>query len=428
MIICRNTIVSSNRTRQFVNQSLSTFRTLRSLRHRNFRLLLLGAILSNTGDFIQDIAQSWLVWQLTHSAFLLGLIGFFDTIPRLLFGAVGGAIADRVDRRRLLIVTQTLAMAQAFVYWFAVYFKFIVFWHVILLTLFLGAVNSINQTARQSLVNSIVPKDDLLNAIALHSSVFNMSRILGPSFGGVLIAFAGIAGCFFINGLSFLALIWSLVVMDLPSWEGKNGNESIWSEIKEGYEYVKSNRWVFSIISLSYVVAVAGAPYPRFLPVFASNILHVGPSGFGLMMAAPGLGATVSTLCLASLGIVRPGILLIGSCVFGFSVFLALFSFSRSFLFSVVLLALIGFCIVAFRASANTAIQTDTPHDLLGRVLSLFFMDRGLWSLGALLIGGVASMAGVARAFAACALICAAATAWMLLSVKRQAIGTAHLV
>ncbi len=380
----------------------------------------MGAVLSNTGDFMQDIAQSWLVWQLTHSAFLLGLVGFFDTIPRLLFGAIGGVIADRVDRRRLLIITQTLAMAQAFVYWFAVYFKFIVFWHIILLTLFLGVMNSINQTARQSLVNNIVPKEDLLNAISLHASVFNMSRILGPSVGGVLIAVIGIAGCFFINGLSFLAIIWSLFVMDLPPWERKGGNESIWSEIKEGYEYVKSHHWVFSIICLSYVVAVMGSPYPRFLPVFASNILHVGPFGFGLMMAAPGVGATVSTLCLASLGIARPGILLICACVLGFSIFLALFAFSHSFAFSLVLLTLIGFCFVAFRASANTAIQTDAPHDLLGRVLSLFFMDRGLWSLGALLMGGVASMIGVAWAFAGGAVVCAAAATWMLLDLRRS--------
>ncbi len=401
-----------------MDRNFQTFRTLRSLRHRNFRLLLIGAVLSNTGDFMQDIAQSWLVWQLTHSAFLLGLIGFFDTIPRLLFGALGGAIADRVDRRRLLVITQTLAMIQAFVYWFAVYFKFIVFWHIIFLTLFLGVVNSINQTARQSLVNSIVPREDLLNAIALHSSVFNMSRILGPSVGGVLIAVVGIAGCFFINGLSFLAIIWSLLIMDLPPWEGKTAQETIWNEIKQAYDYVKSNRWIFSIISLTYVVALMGAPYPRFLPVFASNILHVGPSGFGLMMSAPGLGATISTLCLASLGIVRPGPLLICSCALGFALFLALFALSHSFIFSLCLLTLVGFCFVAFRASANTAIQTDTPYDLLGRVLSLFFMDRGLWSLGALLIGGIAHMIGVSWAFVACAVVCFVASSWLLFAMR----------
>ncbi len=355
---------------------------------------------------MQDIAQSWLVWQLTHSAFLLGVVGFFDSFPRLLLGAFGGVIADRMDRRRLVIVTQALAMTQAFVYWAMVYFNLILFWHIILLALVLGLVNTINQTARQSLVNGLVPKEDLLNAIALHSSVFNLSRILGPSLGGVLIALVGIAGCFFVNGLSFIAIILSLFFMDLPPWEATNKKEGLWSEIREGYQYVKGSRRILSVLSLSYVVSLLGAPYSRFLPVFASNILHVGPTGYGLLMAAPGIGAITSSLCLASLGDVRPGILLISSFVLGFSVFLGLFAFSHSFIFSLGLLVLVGACLIAFRASANTAIQTDTPAPLLGRVLSLFFMDRGLWSLGGIFIGSAATIISVPWAFAACALGC----------------------
>ena len=164
--------------------SLIRFQTLRSLRHRNFRLLLIGALLSNAGDFMQNVAQSWLVWQLTRSALLLGIVGFFDSIPRLFLGAIGGAIADRVDRRKLLIVTQTLGMLQATVYWLVVFFGVVRYWHVLTLACFLGVVNTINQTARQSLVNELVPKDDLSNSIALHASVFNLSRIWGhPSVG-----------------------------------------------------------------------------------------------------------------------------------------------------------------------------------------------------------------------------------------------------
>ena len=187
--------------------SLSRFQTLRSLRHRNFRLLVIGALLSNAGDFMQNVAQSWLVWHLSRSALLLGVVGFFDSIPRLLLGALGGAITDRFDRRRLLILTQTLGMIQAVVYWLAVYFDWIVYWHILVLAGLLGMVNTLNQTARQSLVNSLVPREDLSNAIALHASVFNLSRILGPSVGGLVIALVGIAGCFFLNAVSFLALI-----------------------------------------------------------------------------------------------------------------------------------------------------------------------------------------------------------------------------
>jgi predicted MFS family arabinose efflux permease len=373
---------------------------------------------------MQNIAQSWLVWELTRSPFLLGVVGFFDTVPRLLFGALGGAIADRFDRRRLLTITQALGMAQAFIYWLAVYFEFIVFWHIAVLAFFLGAVNTLNQLARQSLVNGLVPKEELFNAIALQSSVFNFSKILGPSLGGILIALVGIANCFLINAISFLALIWTLVLMELPPWQAPARKAGIWSEIKEGYRYLRSNRRLFSIVMLSYIVALVGAPYTRFIPMFATNILHVGPAGFGLLMAAPGIGATASALGLASLGNRRPGILWICSCVLGFALFLGLFAFSHSFAFSLVFLAWVGFCFIAFRASSNTAIQSETPPNLLGRVLSLFFMDRGLWSLGGLLIGAAASAIGIDWTLGVSAAICAVAAASLLFVTGRPAKAT----
>ncbi|MGH7875249.1 MAG: MFS transporter [Candidatus Binatia bacterium] len=395
-------------------RSFWDFKTLRSLRHRNFRLLLEGSVVSTSGDFMQSIAQSWLVWELTRSPFLLGLVSFFDTVPRLFIGAVGGAIADRFDRRRVLMITQTLAMAQAIVYWLAVYFQVIVFWHIAVLAFFLGCVDTINQTARQSLVNSMVPKEELLNAIGLQSSVFNLSKILGPSAGGLLIAVVGISGCFLINALSFMALIWNVYLMELPPWQARTRKEGIWNEIKEGYGYLRSNRRIFSIVSLSYVVALVGAPYSRFIPVFATNILHVGPTGFGLLMSAPGAGAIISALCLASTASFRPGILWICFCVLGFALFLGLFAFSHSFILSLALLALVGACQVAGRASSNTAIQVDTPPHLLGRVLSLFFMDIGLWSLGGIAIGSAASIIGIDRTLGVSAGVCAVAAAGLL--------------
>jgi predicted MFS family arabinose efflux permease len=344
---------------------------------------------------------------------------------RLLFGAFGGAIADRVDRRRLLMLTQTLGMVQAFIYWLAVYFEVIAFWHIAVLAFFLGAVNTLNQLARQSLVNSLVPREDLFNAIALQSSVFNLSKILGPSMGGILIALVGIANCFFINAVSFLALIFTLVLMELPPWEAPAKIKGILSEIQDGYRYLRSNRRLFSIVWLSYVVALVGAPYGRFVPMYATNILHVGPTGFGLLMAAPGAGAMLSALCLASMGRLGPGLLWICSYVLGFALFLGLFAFSHSFAFSLIMLALVGFCFIAFRASANTAIQSDTPPALLGRVLSLFFMDRGLWSLGGLLIGVSASTIGIDYTFGISAAICAGAAGCLLFVTGRQRAGTA---
>jgi MFS family permease len=400
--------------------NLSRFQTLRSLRHRNFRLLVIGALLSNAGDFMQNVAQSWLVWHLTRSAILLGVVGFFDSIPRLFLGALGGAITDRMDRRRLLMLTQALGMVQAVVYWLAVYFNAILYWHILVLACFLGIVNTVNQTARQSLVNSLVPKEDLANAIALHASVFNLSRILGPSMGGLVIALVGVAGCFFVNAVSFLGLIVTLVYMELPAWSPPRSPVGLWGQISEGFRYLRSDASLFSIIALSYVVALVGAPYVTFVPVFATNILHVGPTGFGLLMAAPGVGATVAGLWLASLGDIRPNLLWVGACVLGYAIFLGLFAFSHFFVLSLLVLLLAGFCFIAFRASVNTALQAITPPHLLGRVLSFFFMDRGLWSIGGLLLGGSASLIGIQWTFGASAAICGLAAAIVLFTINRR--------
>jgi len=210
--------------------SINLTRTLSSLRHRNFRLLFFGTSLSHVGDFIQAMAQSWLVWTMTGSPFLLGVVGFCQALPRLLLGAVGGAIVDRVERRRLLLSTQILAMLQAFIFWALVYFEEIQFWHVTILVLFLGTVNTINQTARHSLINSLVPRDDLMNAIALNSSMANLAKIAGPSLGGVLISVIGVAGCLFVNAVSFLAIIITLIVMVFPTGRSSSGDEAIVTE------------------------------------------------------------------------------------------------------------------------------------------------------------------------------------------------------
>jgi MFS family permease len=378
-----------------------------------------GALISSTGDFMQNVAQSWLVWELTRSPVALGLIAFFDTLPRLLVGAVGGAIADRFDRRRVLFITQTAAMSQAIIYWLAVQFEFIEFWHIAVLSFFLGVVHTVNQTARQSLVNSLVPKDELLNAIGLQSSVFNFSKILGPSAGGVIIAFIGVAGCFLLNAISFAALLFNLHLMELPPWEKRRGTQTMWEDIKEGFSFVRNNRRILYIVGISYVVAVFGAPYNRFVPIFATNILQVGPTGFGLLMAAPGLGATVASLTLATVKRLRVGVHAICYCVLGFALFLTLFAFSHSFLLSLVFLAMVGFSQIAERALSNTAIQIATPPHLLGRVLSLFFMDRGLWSLGSILIGSAASVIGIDWTFGVCGAMCAIAAGGLLFLTRR---------
>ena len=405
----------------FERGSAQLARTLSSLKHRNYRLLFFGTSLSHVGDFIQAMAQSWLVWTMTGSPFLLGLVGFCQALPRLLLGAVGGAIVDRVERRRLLISTQVLAMIQAFLFWALVYFDHIQFWQILLLVLFLGTVNTINQTARHSLINNLVPRDDLMNAIALNSSMANLAKIVGPSLGGVLISVIGIAGCLFFNAVSFLTIIGTLIVMEFPLVRIKTSEEApFWQEVSEGYRFLRGERRLFSIILLTYGVALVGTPYTRFLPVFATDVLHAGPSTFGLLLAAPGIGAVFAGLGIASFAKLRRRMHFIAMSVYAFSLFLILFSFSRSLPLSVLFLVLVGASNIAIRAVANTVVQMETPPHLLGRMLSLYFMDKGLWSFGTLFIGSVAHVVGTPRAIAISGAACAIAAS-ALLYQQRQA-------
>jgi MFS family permease len=399
----------------FERGSVSLSRTLSSLRYRNYRLLFFGTVLSHTGDFLQSMAQSWLVWTMTSSPFLLGFVGFCQAVPRLLFGAIGGAIVDRLDRRRTLIVTQGLAMVQAFAFWALVYFEAVEYWHVLALVIFLGVVNTLNQTARQSLIHVLVPRNELMNAIALNSSVTNLSKVIGPSLGGVLISIIGVSGCLLVNALSFVAIIVSVIRIDLPPWRRDIKETDFWAEVAEGYRYARGNSRLFAVLFLAYSVALVGTPYSRFLPVFATDILHAGPSGFGFLLAAPGVGAMLSGLTLASLGTVRKRGNFVIYSVFAFALFLILFSFSRSMTFSLVCLVLVGASQIAFRAVANTIVQLETPPKLLGRTLSLLLMDKGLWSFGTLFIGSVAAVIGTPSAVALSGLICAVAAAGLLI-------------
>ncbi len=404
----------------FGRGSMNLARTLDSLKHRNFRLLFFGTSLSHVGDFIQAMAQSWLVWTLTSSPFLLGLVGFSQALPRLLLGAVGGAIVDRLERRRLLLATQFLAMLQAFVFWALVYFDSIQFWHVIVLVLFLGTVNTVNQTARHSLINNLVPRDDLMNAIALNSSMANLAKIIGPSVGGVLISIIGVAGCLFVNAVSFLAIILTLVVMEFPAVKAKaKDGAGFWHEVTEGYQFLRGQRRLFSIVLLTYGIALVGAPYSRFLPVFATDVLHAGPSTFGLLLAAPGIGAVIAGLGIASFTRLRRRLHFVAMSVFAFSASLIMFSFSRSLPLSMLFLVFVGASNIAIRAVANSIVQMETPPELLGRMLSLFFMDKGMWSFGTLFIGTVAHIVGTPRAIAISGVACALAASILLYQQKQ---------
>lgn len=362
-------------------------KTFSALSHRNFRLLWGGTILSHTGDFMQMMAQSWLVLELTNSAFLLGVIGFCQAAPRLIFGPVVGVIADRFDRRYLQIYTQAIAMVQAFVFAVLVVTGWVRFWHIVVLVLVLGAANALNQVAKQSLISTLVPRSELTNAVALNSTVQNLTRILGPSLGGILLGIIGVSGILFLNGISFVFILISLFWMEIPRQATRERLRSMRLDLAEGVSFIRSSRPILFVILLAYLVATFGNPYMRFLPIWARDILKIGPTGFGVLMAAPGVGALAAALTVATLGNVRKRhrvIFLMGA---SFGVMIAVFSFSRNLALSLIALFLAGFFQMTFRTVSNSTIQLATPDHLLGRVMSIFLLDVGLWSLGTLLIG-----------------------------------------
>jgi MFS family permease len=370
-------------------------RTFQALRHRNFRLFWFGQLISLIGTWMQMIAQSWLVLDLTKSAFMLGLVSALGTLPVLLFSLPAGAIADRVNKRNLLIITQSSMMVLAFILAVLTSTRLVQVWHVICLATLLGIANAFDMPGRQSFVIEMVGRESLLNAIALNSSAFNSARILGPAIAGVLIGTVGVAGCFYVNGASFIAVIVGLALMRI-SFEPKTGaSESIFTDMLDGLRYIGKNREVLILISMVGIFSVFGMPYAMLMPVFAKSILMAGPKGYGILMSATGIGALAGALTLATLGDFRHKgrFVLIGSVVF--VVFLDLFAVSRLLWLSAALLAVVGFSMVAQAATTNSLLQTLAPDHLRGRVMAVFgVMFMGLAPIGSLQAGSVAQKLG----------------------------------
>ena len=368
----------------------------RSLRHRNFRLFFSGQTISLVGTWMQRIALGWLVYRLTNSAFLLGLVGFAGQIPTFLFASFAGVLADRSDRHRILVLTQTLAMIQALVLSFLVLFHLIRIWHVIVLSIVLGIINAFDMPTRQSfMVEMVEEKNDLANAIALNSSMVNCARLLGPSAAGILIATMGEGTCFLINAISYLAVIASLLLMKIQRKKPKPHNSRVWLELKEGFRYAAGFAPIRDILLIFTLVNLVGMPYTVLMPVFAKDILHGGPSAFGFLMGGTGLGALGGALYLAS----RKSVLGLGkmipvaAAVFGFA--LMLFSLSRLFYFSLGLMLLTGLGQIILMAASNTLLQTLVDDDKRGRVMSFYTMGfMGATPVGSLIAGSLASKIG----------------------------------
>ncbi|MBI3734765.1 MAG: MFS transporter [Chloroflexi bacterium] len=368
--------------------------TFRALRHRNYRLYWFGQLISLIGTWMQNVAQPWLVYRLTGSPLALGLVSFSQSVPILMLALWGGVIADRVDKRKLIIITQTIAMTLAFVLAALTWSGAVQVWHVMLIAFCLGCSDAFDMPARQVFVAETVGKEDLMNAIALNSTMFNTARIIGPAVAGVLVAALGEAGAFTLNGLSYIAVIAMLFMIKMapPEASAARGG-SLARNLKEGLNYVRHDKKVLTLLAMVAVPAIFGMPYSTLMPIFARDVLQVGASGQGLLLAATGLGALIGALTLASLGnFPHKGRLVTGGAIV-FSIGLILFSFSRSFYLSLLILPFVGAAMITQMSSTQTLLQTTVPDALRGRVMSVYMlMFRGMQPFAGLQGGTMATV------------------------------------
>ncbi len=368
--------------------------TFRALQHRNFRLFVIGQLVSLIGTWMQMAAQAWLVYRMTGSSLALGSIGFVGQIPLFVLSPLGGVVADRVNRQRMVIATQAASMILAFALAALTLTNTVRIWHVFVLAGLLGVVNAFDVPGRQAFLMDMVGREDLINAIGLNSSLFNGARIVGPAVAGILLDKLGEGTCFLVNGLSFVAVIISLWMMNVPC-PVRTEDESPLESLLSGFRFVARAKPIRSLLLLIGVVSLVGLPYSVLMPVFAAKILHGGPKAYGWLMGSTGIGALFGALALAS----RSGIRGLGRWVAlaagGFGAFLVLFSVSRYLWLSIALLVPLGFCMMLGLSSTNTLIQTMTPDDLRGRVVAVYsMMFLGMAPFGSFFGGAVADRLG----------------------------------
>ncbi|HEV2340397.1 MAG TPA: MFS transporter [Candidatus Acidoferrales bacterium] len=367
---------------------------IRALRHRNFQLFFSGQLISLIGTWMQTIAQAWLVYRLTNSSWLLGLVGFLGQIPVFLLAPVGGTVADRWNRQRVVIGTQTSSMILAFILAWLTLANVVRVWEIMMLAALLGAVNAFDIPARQAFLVDMVGKDDLMNAIALNSSMFNGARVIGPAIAGILVAGIGEGWCFFANGVSYIAVIAGLFLMRLKLLEKKSQGSPI-EHIVEGFKFVHRTRPIWALLLLLGVVSLVATPYSVLMPIFADRILHGGARALGVLMGAAGVGALMGALTLAmKRGLKGLSRWVAFSCA-GFGVSLICFAFSKNYLLSILLLVPVGFAVMLQMASSNTLIQSMVPDDFRGRTMAVYsMMFMGMAPLGSLFAGGLAAKIG----------------------------------
>ncbi len=398
--------------------------TFRALRHRNFRLFLFGQLVSLTGSWMQSLAQSWLVWRLSESAFLLGLVGFCQMGPVLVLGLVGGLAADRYDRHRIVLLTQAAALLQAGLLAGLTLTHLVTVPSVLALALLLGVINAFDMPGRQSLLVQLVAREDLPNGIALNSSVFNGTRIVGPAIAGFVVGHWGEGACFAINAASYVAVLGALLAMRVERRPPSAGPARPWAQLKAGFAYASATPHVRLLLLLMAACGAFGISYLSFLPAVAGGVLKSDARGLGILMACAGGGALAAALVLArrrDLRGLRTGVPV---CAAAFGALLVSFAFSRSFALSALLVAALGFAMMAQMAGTNTLLQSLVPDELRGRLMSLYTMTVvGTSPVGALVMGRASSWVGLPAVLAAGGVVVLLSGLALILPLRRALAG-----
>ncbi len=373
------------------------------------------------GALIREVALYWFVYEITGSAISLALLGLCEATPRLILAPIFGVLVDRYERLRLLIwvqfVTTVPILTQVILYFLGV----LEFWHILTLEIVHSTIRGINPSASQSLIRELVPKGEIMNAVALFSVAFNTARVIGPSVGGVLILWIGVGGCFLVHVVSLVISALELFLIRLPKRELGSGGKNFLREMKEGVQYIWQKPVILGSIGAAYILSVFVTTYQRFLPIFAKEILKVGPGGFGVLMSAPGIGAILSLTFIANLSDESRKETLLWILVTIPPTFLILFCLSGSFPLSVAILACVGAGQAGYRTMARVVIQTEVPYGLMGRAISVFQMDQGLRSVGSMVMGTFASIFGVAHGLIITSVISLTLTSTLFFRLLRPA-------
>ncbi len=394
-------------------------RAFSALRHRNYRLMWIGTMVSNTGDWMDQVALNWLVVATTGSPFHLALVNLCRGLPILLFVLVGGAMADRLPRRRLMMLTQSAAMAMAAFLAVMVLWGGAPIWAILTVATGRGIFTAFNMPARHSLISELVPRSDLPNAIALHSMTVNLTKILGPALAGVIIGTLGTGFCFALNAASFVVVIGSLQAMRFPPDPQRSPSPSLRKSIVEGMAYVRGERTVLLLVLIALVPTFFGQPYLSILTLFAHDVFRIGPEGLGLLTAFAAGGSVAGALMLASLPRVAASGRWMTVFLIGFGAVLVVFAANPFLVVAPVLLLAAGAFQIAYNAANNTILQMRVPDHIRGRVISILMLNRGLVQLGTAATAGAAGLIGARWAMAANGLIILSMGALVLLRERR---------